>query len=303
MRWRTDYVIDRWLIAGPAVISQTTQRIALLGMVQIDRIPKRVWELNNRAADVRESSNVQLPGNMHHFRRTCSRRDFKSQRSQILPSSSSARFRRQARWNPLRRGGSPRVTRRVIASSDRFAQLCKVMLEANAARRMWLLIWSGKKEIVIQASFEVGQLRCSSRGRCGRTLRGVVVSCMPLGQSGFRLSLLPIPQHSFQRPYRPLSLRRLGTRLLAAFQPSRLAPPSGPIRLEPLELKHLLELDRPLELLGRVPEKGAECAPAAPSIRLSSARGIAQTVSKTACLAAFLGGPQEIVVVDNFRRC
>jgi len=117
---------------------------------------------------------------------------------------------------------------------------------------------------------------------------------MPLSQSGFRLSLLPIPQHSFQRPYRPLSLRRLGTRLLAAFQPSRLAPPGGPTRLEPLERKHLLELDRPLELLGRVPEKAAECAPAAPSIRLSSARGIAQTVSKTACLAAFLGGRRKL---------
>jgi len=130
----------------------------------------------------------------------------------------------------------------------------------------------------------------------------VVLWChgIPLGQMLIPAALLPIPAAQLSAAVPSIVAPAVGHRLLAAFQPSRLVPSRGPVRLEPLDLKHLLELDRPLERLARVAAT-AQSAHAAPSISVVvCTRNRPERLEK--CLSSMRGlspGPQEIIVVDN----
>jgi GT2 family glycosyltransferase len=129
----------------------------------------------------------------------------------------------------------------------------------------------------------------------------VVLWChgIPLGQRLIPAALLPIPSAQLSAAVPSIIARAVGNRLLGAFQPSRLVPPRGPVRLEPLDLKHLLELDRPLERLARAADP-AEFAHAAPISVVICTRNRPERLEK--CLSSIRGlspGPQEIVVVDN----
>ena len=86
----------------------------------------------------------------------------------------------------------------------------------------------------------------------------------------------------------------------SGFEPSWLVPPREPVRIRAADLKHLLELDRPLERLARLAAT-EESAHAAPSISLViCTRNRPERLEK--CLSSIRGlspRPQEVIVVDN----
>ena len=123
---------------------------------------------------------------------------------------------------------------------------------------------------------------------------------IPLGQMLIPAPLLPIPSAQVSAAVPSIIAPAIGNRLLrTGFEPAGLAPPREAAGSEPLALKDLLALDRPLEHFARL--AAMESTHAAPSISLVVCTRNRPELLET-CLSSLRGlapGPQEIIVVDN----